>query len=221
MIKLGFVLFPALIALKITAKCRFFRNWSKGGIPLKTRNPHVFPQHLVYFYLKDLVNHVTDCVSIFMLAVRKFRGRFAYPHKEECNFSSLARGGLFRFTLVSFWLESSLAALIFQMMECSRLISKTHRRSHCFHFVCNIMSFLLYSDSITRYFYRIDICLNSFLEQGGEWTIDENQLAGGLVFEWVRLSLPETSPRTLSLQDHSTARSWPEAGGEVNWCWCF
>lgn len=80
--KVEICLFFFLIALKITAKCRLFRNCSKGGISLKTKNTCIFffSQQLVYFYLEDLVNDVTDCVSIFVLTGSKLRGLFVCPH---------------------------------------------------------------------------------------------------------------------------------------------
>lgn len=56
--------------------------------------------------------------------------------------------------------------------------------------------------------------------------ISEHHQAGGLVCEWSRLSLSlDLSSPTLSLQDQSTARSWPKSGRgselKSRRRWCF
>lgn len=160
MIKLRFVLPPPPIALKITANCRIFRNWSKGGIPVETRNTCVFPQQLVYFYLKDLVNYVTDCISIFVGCWVSLEPDLCTPYWEECNFSSLAHENLFRFTPESFWhnpKEPSLASwfLIWWNFLGSSL-KNTHKTvllAFCVPTLCSSSS-PLYSDFITCYLNR-------------------------------------------------------------------
>lgn len=200
--------------LKITANCRFFRIWSKGGIPLKTRNTCVFPQQLVYFYLKDLVNHVTDCISIFMLAASKFRARFLYPPLgEECDVSPLAIGPV-QVAPESFWYnpKESLNVLILHMTRCSRLISKVHVKPHRLYFVYQISVLF-----ITYYFYLRDMLLRSCLEQrrgmNEWWKFPDWGPSLWMVFA---LSLEVFSLHSFSAEPLLSGIGQSQ-GGEINW----